>query len=172
MKNFTRFLCLAMCLCLLPVFGLATSADTMTAYEASGVTYYIWNNWPAPEVQDDYTYYYKTAGNPMNGFVMIMELDSNDTVIPTTENDIKTALSETVTGLSSSLGSEVSSEDLVIDGRQGIYFYGVMADLFGLAGYVTVTNAAVVGVVVVDPAKDEATVRPVLMEVLGITEGI
>ena len=142
MKNFTRFLCLALCLCLLPVFGLATSADAMTAYEAAGVTYYIWNSWPAPEVQDDYTYYYKTAGNPMNGFVMIMELDSNDTMIPTTENDIKTALSATVTGLSSSLGSEVSSEDLVIDGRQGIYFYGVMADLFGLAGYVTVNGTA------------------------------
>ena len=169
MKNFFRILCLALCLCMLPVFGLAEAPANMTAYEVSGITYYVWNGWSEPEVQDDYTYYYKTVGNPMDGFLMIMELDGSDTEIPTDEADIVTALNATVAGLEQALGSSVTSEPLVIDGRQGVYFFGAMAGILGLCGYVTVTESTVVAVVLVSSSIDEAVVRPQLFETLNYT---
>lgn len=167
MKNFIRILCLAMCLCILPVFGLAEAPANMTAYQVSGIAYYIWNDWAAPTTDDVYVYYYKTADNPLDGFVMTMELVGET---PQTEADMKTTLDNTVTGIAQALGSDVNSQELIIDGRPGCYFYGEMSGMFGLAGYVTFTDAAVVAIVVVDPAIDEATTRTKLMEVLNIRE--
>ena len=171
MKNAVRFLCLALCLCLLPVLGLAEAPEGMTAYEVSGIPYYIRNDWTDPLVNGNYTYYYKTAGNPYDGLVMIMELDENDTAIPKTDSEIDLALSSTVTGLEQSLGTAVTSESLELYGRKGIYFFGPFVQDgkdMGLCGYVTITDTEVVAIVLVCSEDDEAVARPQLYEVLGL----
>lgn len=168
MKNYARFLCMALCLCMLPVFGIAASADTMTSHEASGVPYYIRSDWSEPVFQEEYTYYYKDPVNPQDGFVMIMELDMADVEIPAGGEAAIAALESAVAGLEQDLGSPVTSEPLDIDGRKGLYFFGSMGDHSGLAGYVTMSGSAFIAIVVLNPAMDEAVVRPLLMEVLGI----
>ena len=165
MKNVIRILCLALCLCMLPVLSLAAS-DTMTAYDASGVTYYIWNDWGEPVVQDQYIYYYKNVNNPLDGFVMSMQM--SDPSIPTSEEGIASGLQEVITGMEEMLGSPVTSEPLVIDDRQGLYFYGAMTGVFGMSGYVTLINQTVVAVVVASGTTEETAIRPLLMEVLAI----
>ena len=170
MKNFIRFLCAALCLCLLPVLGLA--AEGMTAYEVSGIPYYVPQGWSEPLVQDIYTYYYRTPGVPMDGFLMVMEITGGgDYAIPTTEEEIKAAMDSTIEGLVGELGASFSSEPMEIEGRQGVYFYGVVNILetdFGMAGYATVTDTAVVAIVLLSTDTDEAVIRPQLYESLGI----
>ncbi len=167
MKNVIRILCLALCLCMLPVFSLAAS-ETMTAYEVRGIPYYIWSDYSEPRVDDIYTYYYKDPDNPLTGSVMIMELE--DQSISALEGDISAGLQQAMASLFDGFQSEVVSEPLAIDDRQGYYFFTTFYDMLSMTGYVTLVDQTVVSIVVTSDVLDETVLRPRLMEVLGITE--
>ena len=168
MKSFTRFLALALCLCLLPVFSMAAS-DTATEYEVAGITYYVPANWDGPIVDDIYTYFYLNGqDNPLDGFLMVMDL--SDPAIANSGYTDEVLMQGTLESLASSMGSEVTSEDLDVNGHAGKYFSGSVMGLLFMSGYITIVDSSrVVAIVLAAPAADDTAIRGTLYEVLGIT---
>ena len=171
MKNSIRFLCLALCLCLLALPGLAEAPEGMTAYEAAGVPYYIWSDWTEPMVNGNNTFFYRTINNPYEGVVMITVHDGSEITVPKTDADINEVLDSYVSGVAESMDTAGTIEPLEIGGRTGRYFYGTFNEsetAIGMCCYVTVTETAMVMISIGSSANNEAEARPQLFEILGI----
>ena len=169
MKKISHFMALALCLCLLPVFSLAAS-DTTTEYEVAGITYFVPDSWEGPIVDDIYTYFYANGrDDPFSGYLMIM--DWNDPAMLSSGNSDEELIQGTLDGMASSLGSELTSEPMDVNGQAGKYFFGNMALLgtLSMSGYVAVVDSSIISIVWVHPSNDEATLRETLNGILGIT---
>ena len=166
MKTVFRFLCLALCLCLIPLCALGATEE-MTAYEVRGIPYFIWNSWIGPEVQDIYTYFYKSESNPMSGMVMTMEYE-----MPAgdyTEELIRSGLKIAADSMGQSMGSDLATEDLDMNGRPGLYFSGRMYDMVNMTGYMTMVDNYCIAFVIADATSSVDGLRAMLMEIIGYT---
>ena len=169
MKKISRFMALVLCLCLLPVFSLAAS-DTAAEYEVAGIAYFVPSSWEGPIVDDIYTYFYVNGqANPLDGFLMIMDMNVPD--LASSGYSDEQIMQGTIDALAQSMGAELTSEPMDVNGQAGKYFLGNMT-LYGelsLSGYITVMDSRVISIVVVIPLDDEVALRETLNGILGIT---
>ncbi len=167
MKKLSRFLALALCLCLLPVFSLAAS-ETVAEYEVAGIPYFVPGSWDGPIVDNFDTYFYVNGqNNPKDGFLVVM--DKNDPAILSSGYSNEVILQGFLDEVAASMGAELPSEPMDVNGQAGKYFFANMLDILSMSGYITVVDSRVIAIVVVNSSTDEAALRETLNGILGIT---
>ena len=172
MKQFTGLLCLALCLCLLPVFALGESAG-MTAYEIGGFTYRVWNDWTAGEIQTDATselrYYYRDPDNSSNGALMIGQISRSDPDVADLLTGDDTAslelIAQTIAG--AMLGMELSVESVTLDGRAAVRFGGDMYGIFFAAGTLFFADDSLFLAILLEGFTTVEALSAALTEVVG-----
>ena len=95
-----------------------------------------------------------------------MIMDMSDPAITSSGFSDEELIQQTLNSLAASMGSELTSEPMDVNGQAGKYFF--VAGLLSMSGYITILDSRVISIVVVNPSDEEAALRETLNGILGI----
>ncbi len=170
MKKATGLLCVLLCLALLPTaaFGEAGTA-AMIPVTFEDVTFYVWSDWTLEETTEDgCTYSGAAAAQPFNAN-LVFTFEDGLVWFDQTPELVLTALAE---GVAETMDEGSVTELTHVGGRDGVFVSGTMYGFLRMEVYMCVSGTkAVAAALVCLSSKDSATLRAMMLEVLGAEAG-